>query len=97
MYYRITAHLASTPKYSALSKDKLLQKGWETQLTGVPSFLMDVEVDKECLARLEEETFEVSNRAGIAGYCQWGLDFGDHQNWWPYANLPQRWNHEDYE
>ena len=34
----------------------------------------DVEVNKECLARLEEEMFEVSNRARIAGYYQWGLD-----------------------
>ena len=41
---------------------------------------MDVEVDKECLARLEEELFEVSNRAGIAGYYQRGLDSGDHHN-----------------
>ena len=28
--------------------------------------------------------FEVSERAGIAGNHQWGLDAGDHQYWNPY-------------
>lgn len=93
----IAAHLASSTKYSALSRDKLLRKGWEAQLTGVPSLLMDVEVDKDCLAQLEEEMFEVSKRAGIAGYYQWGFDSGDHQYWWPYADLPEHWNHGDYD
>ena len=41
-------------------------------------------MDRECIERLEEEMFEVSEWAGIAGNHQWGLDAGDHQYWDPY-------------
>lgn len=58
----------------------------------------DVDVDKECLASLEKQMFEVSNNAGVAGYWQWGLDSGDHQSLWdPYSNLPSYWRHDSYE
>jgi hypothetical protein len=40
----------------------------------------------ESLERLEEEMFEPSVLAGIAGNYQWGLDAGDHQGSWnPYG------------
>lgn len=39
--------------------------------------------------------FEVSNRAGVAGNFQWGLDAGDHQYWSPYRDLPEYWNYGD--
>ena len=42
--------------------------------------------------------FEVSKEAGQAGYYQWGLDAGDHQDgWFPYANHTAEWNHRDGE
>ena len=38
------------------------------------------------------------SNTGIAGYYQWGLDAGDHQEcWYPYAGLPEHWNHKDHE
>ena len=56
----------------------------------------EVDVDKECLDILEGSMFERSTRAGIAGYCQWGLDAGDHQECWdPYSGTPEHWNHGD--
>jgi len=56
----------------------------------------EVDVDKECLDILEGLMFERSARAGIAGYCQWGLDTGDHQECWdPYSGTPEHWNHGD--
>jgi hypothetical protein len=57
-----------------------------------------VDVEQECLERLEEQMFERSLRAGIAGYYQWGLDAGDYQDYWYlYAGLSEPWNHEDRE
>jgi len=50
------------------------------------------------LILLEEEMFERSSLAGIAGNYQWGLDAGDHQDGWlPYAGTPEHWNHDDRE
>ena len=48
------------------------------------NILLGIDVDRDCIERLEEEMFEVSERAGIAGNHQWGLDAGDHQYWNPY-------------
>ncbi|KAI0684260.1 hypothetical protein BC835DRAFT_1293395, partial [Cytidiella melzeri] len=32
-----------------------------------------------------------------AGWYQWGLDAGEHQESWdPYAGLPSHWNHGDF-
>ncbi|KAF9473671.1 hypothetical protein BDN70DRAFT_816899, partial [Pholiota conissans] len=53
-----------------------------------PSVLMGIDIDRDCLYQLEEEMFERSSRAGIAGHCQWGLDEGDHQFWNPYDGIP---------
>ncbi|EGO03967.1 hypothetical protein SERLA73DRAFT_175673 [Serpula lacrymans var. lacrymans S7.3] len=42
--------------------------------------------------------FEVSSQVVTAGYYQWGLDAGEHQdNWDPYANLPSYWVRDDFE
>lgn len=79
-----------------LKSDELLRQAWEVQFTGTTSRLIDVDVEKECLERLEEDMFEVSFRAGIAGYYQWGLDSGHHDNWDPYYYLPADWNVGDY-
>ncbi|KAF9455269.1 hypothetical protein BDZ94DRAFT_1149587, partial [Collybia nuda] len=63
-----------------------------------PSIWTDIDVDRDCLARLEEEMFERSAQAGIAGHFQWGLDAGDHQDCWnPYSDTPEHWNHGDRE
>ncbi|KAF9537149.1 hypothetical protein CPC08DRAFT_617578, partial [Agrocybe pediades] len=52
----------------------------------------DFDVDLNCLAYMEEEMFENSPRAGIAGNRQWGLDAGDHEHGWnPYLDLPEEW------
>jgi hypothetical protein len=56
----------------------------------------EVDVERECLAKLEEEMFERSQAAGIAGEYQWGLDIGDHQDAWnPYDGLPDHWIYTD--
>lgn len=50
-----------------------------------------------CQSKLEDEMFEVSQRAEVAGFYQWGLDVGHHQdNWDPYANLPSNLNRGDF-
>ena len=37
-----------------------------------------------------------SASAGKAGYHQWGLDAGDHQDqWWPWNNLESGWHNSD--
>ncbi|KAF9461663.1 hypothetical protein BDZ94DRAFT_1167414, partial [Collybia nuda] len=55
-----------------------------------PSIWTDVDVDHDSLARLEEEMFEISIEAGIAGHYQWELDSGDHQGMWdPYFGIPE--------
>ncbi|KAJ7127204.1 hypothetical protein C8R44DRAFT_617728, partial [Mycena epipterygia] len=48
------------------------------------------DVDHECLGLLEQWMFESSDRAGIAGEEQWGLDAGKNQGGWvPYTGLPK--------
>ncbi|KAF9533317.1 hypothetical protein CPB83DRAFT_903260 [Crepidotus variabilis] len=76
---------------------EVLNKVWEMLLSSEGDF-DELDVDRECLERLEEEMFEQSARAGIAGNCQWGLDAGDHQGGWnPYKGLPDHFNHHDRE
>ncbi|KAF9523701.1 hypothetical protein CPB83DRAFT_748813, partial [Crepidotus variabilis] len=51
---------------------------------------MEVDVEKESLELLEEQMFEMSKQAGVAGNRQWGLDAGSHQDDWnPYDGLPE--------
>ena len=76
---------------------------WDIQENGDAELLwQEVDVERECLDKLEEEMFERSKAAGIAGEWQWGLDAGDHQDAWdPYDGLPYHWIHaeqlENYE
>ena len=80
-----------------LSHDELLERAWEIQANGDAELLwQEVDVERECLTKLEEEMFERSRAAGIAGEYQWGLDAGDHQDTWnPYDGLPDYWVHTD--
>lgn len=94
----IASRLKAEPKSQGLDEHARLQKAWNAQFTGVLPLWTDVDVDRDCLYRLEERMFERSGLAGIAGNCQWGLDAGDHQgDWDPYAGIPMHWNHEDRE
>ena len=68
-----------------------LEEAWTVQTNKTIAHGDDI--DKECLALLEERMFEWSLEAGVAGEQQWGLDAGDHQHWNPYAGLPPEWNH----
>jgi len=92
----IAHRLKSDPKMARLRRKDLLLRAWEVQFTGTPERSIDVDVERECLEQLEEEMFEVSLRAGIAGNYQWGLDSGYHDNWNPYADLPAAWKVGDY-
>ncbi|KAF8066482.1 hypothetical protein FPV67DRAFT_1626399 [Lyophyllum atratum] len=95
----IASRLEHEPKFENCDEDARLEKAWELQFTDVPSIdklLIDVDVDRESLEKLEAQMFEQSSAAGIAGHFQWGLDAGDHQDGWdPYAGLPEDWCHGD--
>jgi len=93
----ISTLLKADPKNAQLSNQQLISKAWNMQFSGTPSVLEDVDIDKDCLGMLEEEMFEKSTRAGIAGHWQWGLDAGDHHYWNPYAGSPWSWDHKDRE
>jgi hypothetical protein len=96
-YTLFIAHrLKSDPKMKKLKIKDLLLRAWEVQFTGTPERLVDIDIERDCLEQLEEEMFEVSIRAGIAGNYQWGLDSGYHDDWNPYAQLPAGWNVADY-
>ena len=70
--------------FGTLDEVEQLKKAWNIQYNASSSFYEGIDVDRECIDRLEEEMFEISERAGIAGNHQWGLDAGDHQYWYPY-------------
>ena len=97
----ITSQLLEKPPpktdMTKLSRQEQLKMAWEIQENGDEELLwQEVDIERECLARLEEEMFERSQAAGIAGEYQWGLDVGDHQEAWnPYDGLPAHWNHAD--
>ena len=76
-----------------LSHQELMEMAWEIQVNGDVNVLwQEVDVERECLAKLEEEMFERSKAAGIAGEYQWGLDAGDHQDAWNlYDGLLSHW------
>ncbi|KAF9470273.1 hypothetical protein BDN70DRAFT_939859, partial [Pholiota conissans] len=94
--HAITVFLAHREKLKKINLSKIaaIKKGWTTQTEGtLKDVFCDVNIDAECLARLEELMFERSERAGAAGNWQWGLDVGDHQGSWdPYNALPSHWN-----
>lgn len=88
----IAYRMTKDPAFEGLTDRELLQKAWVAQLTGVPSILGEIDVDKECLEQLEEEMFERTDRTGPSGNFQWGLDAGHHQdNWSPYFGVPKTW------
>ncbi|KAG6904433.1 hypothetical protein DXG01_009991, partial [Tephrocybe rancida] len=92
----IASRLASDGDHLDCSESDLLEKAWHVQCFEGSDLLMDVDVDRESLEHLEELMFERSREAGIAGYYQWGLDAGDHQEQWdPWGGLPTDLNHED--
>ncbi|KDR68095.1 hypothetical protein GALMADRAFT_146583 [Galerina marginata CBS 339.88] len=93
----ISANLQSDPKYEDLNEEELLEEAWKLQLSAVPSLGGDVDVEKECLERLEEEMFEVSARASVARNYQWGHDAGQYRFWDPYVDFPEHRNHRDRE
>ena len=85
-------------KFDIDDDNQVLEAAWRLQTTHSPEVVWksQIDVDKECLERLEEEMFERSALAGIAGNYQWGLDAGDHQEGWnPFAGTPEYWNHND--
>ncbi|KAG5643271.1 hypothetical protein DXG03_001238, partial [Asterophora parasitica] len=82
------------PKHSDLDEKERLKEAWAVLLSGtLPSDWMDVDVDRECIEKLED-----SAHAGIAGNQQWGRDAGSHQDGWnPYGGLPYDWKKGDRE
>lgn len=74
----------------------VMSKAWDDQMQASLDPYDSVDVDRECIAALERQMFEKSKAAGIAGYWQWGLDAGSHQNnWSPYVHTPEDWNKAD--
>lgn len=81
---------------AAEQEQYILSQAWDSQMRRVADDTTIADVDLECLNSLERRMFEVSKAAGHAGYWQWGLDVGDHQEGWdPYGNLPAEWHHND--
>jgi hypothetical protein len=70
----------------------ILREAWTLQSTVSHKSLSRIDVDKECLALLEERMFQCTFWTQKGGYQQWGLDAGDHQEAWdPYNELPNHW------
>jgi len=89
----IAYQMTKNPTFKMYSEPEILQKAWEAQLTSVLSILKEVDVDQEYLASLEEEMFENTDRTGVSGNRQWGLDRGHHQGGWdPSFGVPASWN-----
>ena len=85
--------MTKDPKFELQNELDIIRKAWEVQLTSVPTILKEVDVDRECLASLEEEMFENTDRTGPSGNRQWGLDAGYHQGGWePSFGVPASWN-----
>ena len=82
----------------------LLRRAWVVQSGGhgegqqsEDSNFRPIDVDAECMRAFEKRLFEYSPEAGEAGFYQWGLDAGDHQDRWdPYHRLPSSWFTGDY-
>ena len=73
----------------------LLERAWTVQVHAedIGDRVVAHDVDLECLRALEQRMFECSGNAQEAGFQQWGLDAGDHQNSWdPYKNVPGDWD-----
>ena len=84
----IRKHKGELQKFNIENDEEVLEVAWKEQMTYSPEKIWKdrIDIDKESLQRLEEEMFERSVLAGIAGNFQWGLDAGDHQGGWnPYG------------
>ncbi|CAA7263522.1 unnamed protein product [Cyclocybe aegerita] len=87
-----------------ISKDPNLRQEWLAYLpiahahtVLIASRLRGYQVFQELTeVALIDRAWERSERAGVAGHYQWGLDSGDHQGGWdPYQGLPYHWNRGD--
>lgn len=79
-----------------LTQNAALDRAWKLLSCEEQCSAQNVDVDRDALLQLEEEMFERSARAGIAGNYQWGRDVGGHQGYWnPYDGLPSIWDHGD--
>ncbi|KAI0737389.1 hypothetical protein C8Q80DRAFT_1125392 [Daedaleopsis nitida] len=100
-----------SPSVPSLSEGELLRNAWKVQqgpsgdmaeadLDGLDldlPALKPVDVDAECVRALEHRMFERSATAAEAGFHQWGLDSGEHQDRWdPYGEVPSDWNIGDW-
>ena len=99
----LAKRLRSDTDPEAEAEHSLILRAWEVQLgsheLGDRSTGQDV--DLECLREFESRIFDATEEAGKAGYYQWGLDAGDHQDVWdPYDGVPEdlrTWHPEDDE
>lgn len=90
------AHRARVAGGQDMSDATLLAELWKVLLTADKADEGHKDVDHEAVVTLEQDMFENSKRAGIAGNQQWGLDAGDHQDrWGVYSGLPQSWTPGD--
>jgi hypothetical protein len=74
----IAYRMAKDPDFKGATESEVRQKAWEAQLSGTPTILKEIDVDKECLEVSEEEMFESTEWTGVSGNRQWGLDVGHH-------------------
>ncbi|KIJ98355.1 hypothetical protein K443DRAFT_104066, partial [Laccaria amethystina LaAM-08-1] len=89
----IAHRMTKNPTFKTYSEVEILHKAWDVQLTSVPMILNEIDVDRECLESLEEEMFESSDRTGVSGNFQWGLDAGHHQGGWdPSFGVQESWD-----
>jgi len=73
--------------FSAPDDPYLVLCAWEALTSKDPLHTtLPCDIGWETLHSLEKLLFDCTVHAGLAGYYQWGLDAGDHQNaWYPYA------------
>ena len=62
--------MTKDPDFNGHPESEVSQKAWEAQLTGTPTTLKEIDIDKECLEGLEEEMFEKTKRTGVSGNWQ---------------------------
>ena len=96
MAHAVTLFLAYRLRSEGQPYDQmeLLSRAWKVQISAenMGDRHEAVDVDLECLSHFERRIFECSEEAGEAGFEQWGLDAGDHQDAWnPYQGLPADW------
>ena len=85
--------MTKNPTFKTYSKEEILHKAWAVQLTSVPTILKEIDIEWECLESLEEEMFENTDRTGVSGNSQWGLDAGHHQGGWdPSFGVQSSWD-----